>query len=238
MRYIHACTYIHSQNGCNRLFILTDVDECALGTDNCHPNFAMCMNTPGSFDCTCNSGFTGNGVDCTGMHTHVHGLCLSLYYLRFGNKLIRVNFFPLIFQRVFLLPSYLSCLSVYISSCLTSCFYYPLFFSLRHQWVYNAESLPRASHLLYFQCCSFSLSDINECDVSSTCHVQAACTNIPPGSFTCTCNSGYSGDGLSCTGKAECVQSGLKHTRVNMCACVWLCMHMWIPMNIMYLDAI
>ena len=87
--------YIHSQNGCNRLFILTDVDECALGTDNCHPNFATCMNTPGSFDCSCNSGFTGNGVDCAGMHTHVHGLCLSLYYmyLRFGNKVVCANFF-------------------------------------------------------------------------------------------------------------------------------------------------
>ena len=77
----------------NRLFILTDVDECALQTDNCHPNFAMCMNTAGSFDCSCNSGFTGNGVDCTGMHTHVHGLCLSLYYLRFGNKIFCANFF-------------------------------------------------------------------------------------------------------------------------------------------------
>ena len=61
---------------------------------------------------------------------------------------------------------------------------------------------------------SFSLSDINECTVPSPCHAQAACTNTPPGSFTCACNSGYSGDGVTCTGEAECVQSGHTYTHV------------------------
>ena len=38
--------------------------------------------------------------------------------------------------------------------------------------------------------------DIDECG-SSPCDVNAACQNIP-GSFMCTCNTGYAGDGFTC----------------------------------------
>ena len=41
-----------------------DRDECAAELDNCHEN-ATCNNTFGSFECTCNSGFNGDGVNCT-----------------------------------------------------------------------------------------------------------------------------------------------------------------------------
>ncbi|WP_437586227.1 LamG-like jellyroll fold domain-containing protein [Sorangium sp. So ce1000] len=42
----------------------TDVNECALGTDNCDAN-AACTNTTGSFTCACNAGYEGDGVTCT-----------------------------------------------------------------------------------------------------------------------------------------------------------------------------
>lgn len=41
-----------------------DIDECTLGIDNCS-EFATCGNTDGSFTCTCEDGFIGNGVICT-----------------------------------------------------------------------------------------------------------------------------------------------------------------------------
>ena len=41
----------------------TDIDECSVGTNNCHAN-AACLNTKGSFDCVCNIGYKGDGVDC------------------------------------------------------------------------------------------------------------------------------------------------------------------------------
>ena len=44
--------------------IFLDIDECAAELDNCHEN-ATCNNTFGSFECTCNSGFEGDGVNCT-----------------------------------------------------------------------------------------------------------------------------------------------------------------------------
>ena len=40
-----------------------DINECERG--DCDPN-ADCVNTEGSFRCTCFSGYTGNGLNCTG----------------------------------------------------------------------------------------------------------------------------------------------------------------------------
>ena len=48
---------------------LSDVDECEKETDNCNDN-AECINTEWSFECECNEGFEGDGVNCDGMwHT-------------------------------------------------------------------------------------------------------------------------------------------------------------------------
>jgi hypothetical protein len=48
----------------------------------------------------------------------------------------------------------------------------------------------------------FLSKDINECSFLSidNCGQNAACKNTA-GSFTCACNPGYTGNGLSCTGK-------------------------------------
>ena len=43
--------------------IFTDVDECEAGTHTCDEN-AECTNTEGSFNCTCQSSYFGDGFDC------------------------------------------------------------------------------------------------------------------------------------------------------------------------------
>ena len=40
------------------------------------------------------------------------------------------------------------------------------------------------------------ISGINECS-SNPCHTNAMCTDTS-GSYTCSCNAGFSGDGITC----------------------------------------
>ena len=47
------------------LNVVVDIDECTTNTHNCDPD-ASCINTDGSFNCTCNQGFSGNGTTCSG----------------------------------------------------------------------------------------------------------------------------------------------------------------------------
>lgn len=50
-----------------RFLFLTGFDECAdTQLNNCDQN-ADCTDFPEGFACTCNDGFEGNGVQCTGI---------------------------------------------------------------------------------------------------------------------------------------------------------------------------
>ena len=49
--------------------------------------------------------------------------------------------------------------------------------------------------------CAVLCVDINECERDDdNCHENAQCINTE-GSFTCFCNPGYTGDGVTCTSK-------------------------------------
>ena len=77
---------------CSAIFLFLDFDECAAKFDNCDPN-AYCNNTVGSFNCTCNSGYTGNGTTCTGKY--------DLFFLDNGLKnLLLRKFFKKTVSRV------------------------------------------------------------------------------------------------------------------------------------------
>ena len=50
----------------NNLFPHSDIDECGRDPPPCHVD-ANCTNIEGNFTCTCNTGFTGDGLeDCVG----------------------------------------------------------------------------------------------------------------------------------------------------------------------------
>lgn len=44
--------------------LFVDIDECTSDNDDCHSSLASCTNTVGSFSCSCNSPYTGNGRTC------------------------------------------------------------------------------------------------------------------------------------------------------------------------------
>ena len=64
------CIFLHCYK---YLSVIVDIDECAIELDNCHEN-ATCNNTFGSFECICNSGFDGDGVNCTSKTGNLTGL--------------------------------------------------------------------------------------------------------------------------------------------------------------------
>ena len=55
-----------------------DIDECLESLDNCDVNYGSCNNTIGSFTCTCVSGFSGDGTNCSSK-THSYVSQLSFY---------------------------------------------------------------------------------------------------------------------------------------------------------------
>ena len=44
---------------------VTDADECSTNNGGCDAN-ADCTNTQGNFTCTCQTGYEGDGITCTG----------------------------------------------------------------------------------------------------------------------------------------------------------------------------
>lgn len=42
----------------------SEIDECAVGLHTCDNN-AICINTRGSYECTCQVGYYGDGFSCT-----------------------------------------------------------------------------------------------------------------------------------------------------------------------------
>ena len=122
---------------CIMTLCFQDFDECSRDdTNNCHQD-ATCQNYIASFGCTCNQGYIGNGVTCSGKKRGI--------FSRNENEMSLCNI-----------------------------------------------------------CRVIVLIDIDEC-VSNThnCDPHASCTNSV-GSFGCTCNTGFSGDGRNCTGKTNC----------------------------------
>ena len=71
--YVYAIAYMRTSHTAKKKYFyisthetrFLDENECKGVKRACHTN-ASCQNTLGSFSCSCNQGFTGNGTDCQG----------------------------------------------------------------------------------------------------------------------------------------------------------------------------
>ena len=48
------------------LLMFSDIDECTDGAPQCHSS-ASCVNTIGSYTCSCGPGFNSDGFNCSGL---------------------------------------------------------------------------------------------------------------------------------------------------------------------------
>ena len=60
-------------------YVHADVDECQLGVHTCDQH-AGCVNTIGWYECSCNVGYTGNGINCSELQGSI---AIILYYYHF-----------------------------------------------------------------------------------------------------------------------------------------------------------
>jgi hypothetical protein len=59
------------------------------------------------------------------------------------------------------------------------------------------------SNVIYNASFLYNSVDIDECrNNNNNCHSNASCSNVI-GSYTCTCSTGYTGNGTFCEGKAD-----------------------------------
>ena len=88
---------------CVLIFILIystpDVNECRIGTHSCDEN-ARCINTPGSYQCECNTGFTGDGFTCRAQEQSQEPLECGPGYAPWGLKCMgkRLHYLNLVFM--------------------------------------------------------------------------------------------------------------------------------------------
>ena len=60
-----------------KLLLFPDIDECS-GSNNCSDN-ATCIDSAGSYNCSCDTGYTGDGFTCDGRFTNDEHISISRY---------------------------------------------------------------------------------------------------------------------------------------------------------------
>ena len=94
--------------------ISVDVDECSIETHNCSEN-ATCIDTDNSYTCECKDGYTGDGVNCTGMS----GFNYHIYTIKVKYNFGAQQVYPYGFFSNHLCPLFVFCSStiVYFRDC-------------------------------------------------------------------------------------------------------------------------
>jgi len=175
----------------------TDWNECVMGIHQCNDE-ALCLNNPGSYDCRCGTGWEGNGVGASWVEHRTWTVGTEDYSsdTQHGCK--------------------------DIDDCQSKLYDFDVEGDVAGKWKDGPCQFGTCENKLnghYVCTCSAGYTDsncdfnINECDSRTGSHdcdrIAATCTDISPGpedekGWTCRCNDGYFGDGVSCLDVDDC----------------------------------
>jgi MYXO-CTERM domain-containing protein len=186
----------------------TNINECTTAMHNCSP-LAACIDNPGSFSCVCNPGTTGNGTSCTNINE-----CASPQPCGVGGTCTERAL-----GGTWSAPGYnCSCTAGYTNSGGTCALQNECLANL-DDCVADATCTDPGVAVGNFECeCDNGFSgdgsasgsgctNDDECLLESdNCSPNAACVDTV-GSFTCTCNAGFFGNGVNCTDINECLSN-------------------------------
>jgi MYXO-CTERM domain-containing protein len=170
----------------------SDIHECEFEIDNCDPN-ATCLNTPGSYTCTCIAGYEGDGFTCTdidecALDTDIcdpNATCTNTP----GSFTCMCN---MGYEGTGVVCTDINECSIGSHNCdpNATCTNTTGSFDCTCNMGYSGDG--------------FTCMDIDECVLNTDdCDPLATCTNTP-GSYTCGCNPGYEGNGAMCSDIDEC----------------------------------
>ena len=183
-----------------RCIIFLDINECVDTTHNCAQ---VCTNTAGSFTCSCNSGYTlaADGHSCEGKTLSDTAQSVLFHIIYIYIETILMSF---VTQTLMSAAQTMEGVSTRVSTLLvltsvsvevdTHCLEII-------NLVMVCSYITHIELLLHVMRYCYTVSDMNEC-TSRSHNCTQICTNTA-GSFTCSCNSGYTlaADGHSCIGK-------------------------------------
>ena len=169
--------------------LFTDINECQTGEHNCAADGGRCINTRGIFDCVCDPGYSGNGRTCDADKTvsfqqSANGTLSATDAgrgIQNGEKTTHGT--PLTFTAK---PNKGYQVSIWLGDCA------------------GAETTGAGTSCTVDATLNVSVgvtfTDINECEDVNThdcAPIGGECGNTQ-GDYTCSCLSGYSGDGRTC----------------------------------------
>ena len=181
-----------------------DMNECLHASENNCDDVAICSNTLGSYSCTCNSGYVGDGVICEdvnecsdGIHScDTNAKCLNTdgsYQCECLNGFVGDGSFC---------DDVNECAADSANDCVEHSFCTNTYGSYicACKPGYGVAVKRRQKNLTTGQFCA----DIDECE-NNPCDTYPNCKNTD-GSFTCSCDTGFIGDGFTCKDFNECDQ--------------------------------
>jgi len=200
----------------------TDWNECVMGIHQCNDE-ATCLNNPGSYDCLCDPGWTGDGFGATFQETSEWTVAGQAYQsvIQHGCEDID-DCDPDLYD--FDVQAQRTSGGAVIGDIPADAW---------NDGPCKFGSCENRKHGRYVCTCFNGYTDsncdfdINECDSRTGSHDcdrhAATCTNIAPSrtdakGWTCACNEGYSGDGVSCLDINDCsTRNPVDDTRQDSC---------------------